>query len=55
MCYEYKATSLLKGFLQKAPTERLGSQDGLREIQQHIFYKTIDWNSLELLSIPNNS
>jgi atypical protein kinase C iota type len=42
-----KATSLLKGFLQKAAADRLGSQDGLREIQQHAFYKTIDWNALE--------
>ena len=42
-----KATSVLKGFLQKSPQERLGSHDGLREIQQHIFFKTIDWQSLE--------
>ena len=42
-----KANSLLKCFLQKSPAERLGSLDGLREIQQHIFYKSIDWNLLE--------
>ena len=37
----------MKGFLQKAPTDRLGSQDGLREIKQHSFYQSIDWTLLE--------
>ena len=42
-----KATSVLKGFLQKMPADRLGSADGLREIKQHLFFKTIDWQLLE--------
>lgn len=42
-----KASSVLKGFLQKNPQDRLGSMEGLNEIKQHIFYKTIDWQLLE--------
>ena len=42
-----KATSVLKGFLQKLPSERLGTRDGLKEIEQHLFFKTIDWKQLE--------
>lgn len=42
-----KANSLLKGFLQKNPTERLGSMSGLKEIEQHFFYAGIDWKLLE--------
>lgn len=42
-----KANSLLKGFLQKIPQERLGSREGLREIEQHHFFKQIDWRALE--------
>ena len=38
-----KATSVLKGFLQKLPSERLGAREGLKEIEQHLFFKTIDW------------
>jgi hypothetical protein len=41
------ATSLLKGFLQKQPSERLGSNGGLVEIEQHLFFKSIDWRLLE--------
>ncbi len=42
-----KAASVLKGFLQKIPTERLGAIDGIKEIQQHPYYKQIEWSLLE--------
>ena len=42
-----KASSVLKGFLQKSPSDRLASQDGLNEIKQHLFFRPIDWNLLE--------
>lgn len=42
-----KASSVLKGFLQKQPADRLGSHDGQREIEQHLFFKQIDWRQLE--------
>jgi atypical protein kinase C iota type len=42
-----RAASVLKAFLQKQPEDRLGSNDGLREIQQHLFFKQIDWSALE--------
>ena len=42
-----RAASVLKSFLQKQPEDRLGSNDGLREIQQHQFFKQIDWSALE--------
>lgn len=42
-----KANSLLKGFLQKNPADRLGSVSGLKEIEQHFFYNGIDWKLLE--------
>ena len=42
-----RAASVLKGFLQKAPGERLASHDGLAEIKQHLFFKPIDWHMLE--------
>lgn len=42
-----QATSLLKGFLQKIPNERLGSNGGLREIEQHLFFKHVDWRAME--------
>ena len=41
-----KAGSVLKGFLQKTPSERLASQQGLKEIKEHMFFKPIDWNLL---------
>jgi atypical protein kinase C iota type len=47
-----KAISLLKGFLQKTPADRLGAFDGLREIQQHSFYSLLDWYRLEQRLIP---
>lgn len=42
-----RAASVLKGFLQKNPQERLASFDGLNEIKQHLFFRPIDWNLLE--------
>jgi len=47
-----RAASVLKGFLQKQPLERLGSYDGLNEVKQHQFFKPIDWNLLEQRQIP---
>ncbi len=41
-----KASSILKAFLQKFPNERLGS-NGLSEVQEHMFFKSIDFNLLE--------
>jgi atypical protein kinase C iota type len=41
------AASVLKAFLQKQPEDLLGSNDGLREKQQHLFFKQIDWSALE--------
>lgn len=43
-----KAASILKGFLNKNPAERLGSNVSLRvvEIQSHPFFKTVDWEQL---------
>ncbi len=41
-----KAASILKSFLQKLPIERLG-YNGLPEIQEHMFFKNIDFNKVE--------
>ncbi|XP_055515688.1 protein kinase C zeta type isoform X1 [Leucoraja erinacea] len=44
-----KAASVLKGFLNKDPKERLGcqSQTGFADIQTHTFFRSIDWDLLE--------
>ncbi|RWS17193.1 atypical protein kinase C-like protein [Dinothrombium tinctorium] len=44
-----KAQSVLKGFLNKNPYERLGClpQTGFADICAHPFFKTIDWEALE--------
>lgn len=44
-----KAASLLKGFLNKAPAERLGchAKTGFHDIQSHPFFRNIDWEQLE--------
>lgn len=43
-----KAGSVLKGFLNKTPEERLGCHPttGLADIQSHPFFRTIDWDLL---------
>ena len=41
------AKSVLIGFLRKTPCERLASQNGLNEIKQHLFFKSIEWNLLQ--------
>ncbi len=45
--YRVKASSLLKSFLQKLPQDRLGAQDGIKDVQQHAFYRPLDWQLLE--------
>ena len=48
-----KAQSVLKGFLNKNPAERLGChpQTGFSDITMHPFFKSIDW---ELVSSFKN-
>lgn len=43
-----KASSVLKGFLNKTPAERLGC-NGFFEIVQHGFFKSIDWELVSYL------
>ena len=49
-----KAASILKGFLNKNPVDRLGCnrESGFVEIMTHAFFKTIDWALLEQKQIP---
>ncbi|XP_046343413.2 protein kinase C iota type-like isoform X1 [Haliotis rufescens] len=44
-----KAASVLKGFLNKSPKERLGchAQTGFADIQSHPFFRAIDWDMME--------
>ncbi|XP_061379116.1 atypical protein kinase C isoform X2 [Danaus plexippus] len=43
-----KAASVLKGFLNKSPVERLGCGDnGFLDIVNHPFFKSIEWEMLE--------
>uniref|UniRef100_A0A671QXC0 protein kinase C n=1 Tax=Sinocyclocheilus anshuiensis TaxID=1608454 RepID=A0A671QXC0_9TELE len=44
-----KAASVLKGFLNKDPKERLGCQvqTGFTDIKFHTFFRSIDWDQLE--------
>ncbi|CAG2213943.1 PRKCI [Mytilus edulis] len=44
-----KAASILKGFLNKNPVERLGChpQTGFSDIMSHPFYRSISWDQLE--------
>ncbi|XP_065890110.1 protein kinase C iota type-like isoform X2 [Dysidea avara] len=48
-----KAASVLKGFLNKTPGDRLGChpQTGFSDIASHQFYKSIDWELLKLRQI----
>ena len=43
-----KAGSILKGFLNKNPVERLGcnTETGFMEIMTHPFFKTIEWEAV---------
>ncbi|KAK7076312.1 hypothetical protein SK128_021809, partial [Halocaridina rubra] len=49
-----KAASILKGFLNKNPVDRLGCHPdtGFTDIVTHPFFKTIDWEMLEGKQIP---
>ncbi|CAJ0958851.1 unnamed protein product, partial [Mesorhabditis belari] len=52
-----KASQVLKGFLNKEPTERLGCcrdlSQALQDMQEHTFFKTfIDWEMLEQRQVP---
>lgn len=48
-----KAASVLKGFLNKIPSERLGCQreNGFLDIINHQFFKTIDWELVRIFLI----
>ena len=45
-----KAASILKGFLNKNPADRLGCnrESGFMEIMTHPFFKTIEWEGVSL-------
>lgn len=45
-----KAQLILKGFLNKAPQERLGCapNSNFNDIQTHPFFKTIDWEAVRV-------
>eukprot|EP00123_Amoebidium_parasiticum_P013441 comp21956_c0_seq2/m.31654 comp21956_c0_seq2/g.31654 ORF comp21956_c0_seq2/g.31654 comp21956_c0_seq2/m.31654 type:complete len:287 (-) comp21956_c0_seq2:890-1750(-) len=46
------AKSIMQGFLMRAVKERLGCRsDGVNEIKRHPFFKTINWEKLELREI----
>ncbi|XP_069995502.1 atypical protein kinase C isoform X8 [Penaeus vannamei] len=49
-----KAASILRGFLNKNPVDRLGChpETGFTDIVTHPFFKTIDWEMLERKQIP---
>ncbi|KAK7576681.1 hypothetical protein V9T40_012967 [Parthenolecanium corni] len=49
-----KASSVLKGFLNKNPAERLGCSPatGFIDIVEHPFFKSIDWESLQKRQMP---
>ncbi|XP_020898457.1 protein kinase C iota type isoform X3 [Exaiptasia diaphana] len=44
-----KAASILKGFLNKNPLERLGchAQTGFADITSHVFFRSVNWEQLE--------
>lgn len=49
-----KAASVLKGFLNKNPIDRLGChrETGFQDITGHAFFKSIDWEALEQKQVP---
>ena len=46
-----KAASVLKGFLNKNPADRLGchTESGFNDILTHPFFKSIDWDLVRIL------
>lgn len=40
--------NLLMGLLHKNPQLRLGSQRGIQEIKEHVYFKDVDWNFVQL-------
>lgn len=49
-----KAASVLKGFLNKNPADRLGChrETGFSDIINHLFFKSIEWELLEQKQVP---
>ena len=47
-----KAASILKGFLNKNPADRLGchKETGFMEIMTHPFFKSIEWEAVRFLT-----
>ena len=50
-----KAASILKGFLNKNPADRLGchKETGFMEIMSHPFFKTIEWELVSEMHIQH--
>ncbi|KAG1693509.1 Protein kinase C iota type [Nymphon striatum] len=48
-----KASSVLKGFLNKNPAERLGCHPttGFEDIERHPFFKAVDWKLMQAKQI----
>ena len=51
-----RAAGILKGFLNKVPTDRLGchKESGFMEIMTHPFFKTIEWEAVSYSSFVFN-
>ena len=51
-----RAAGILKGFLNKVPTDRLGchKESGFMEIMTHPFFKTIEWEAVSYSSFVLN-
>ena len=48
----FEALSLLQGLLTKRVESRLGcGKNGIREVMEHAFFKSIDWNALYHLKV----
>ena len=48
-----RAAGILKGFLNKVPTDRLGchKESGFMEIMTHPFFKTIEWEAVSCFTL----
>ena len=44
--------SILEGLLAAQPTRRLGTNGGLKELQRHTWLSTVQWQELQLGSVP---